>query len=732
MRQKGLHRLPLQNVPWRNIGIAAATFVLLMAFVAPFRSAVASAGSRVILFVATPFAPSIQGFEALPEASKVVASDGGDIGSVGTEQREPVKLTDLPPYVPKAVLAAEDANFYHHHGVDPAAVFRALLRSATGPGQGGSTITQQLAKLNYTGSQHTFARKFKEVLYASRLEKKYSKDQLLERYVNQVYFGDGAYGIAEGARTYFGLEAAQLNPSQAAMLAAKIRAPGALDPYTNADKVIVRRNQVLDSMARHHWISATEREEAKASQLNVVPRAAGGASASSRAPAFLNYVRREADKLGELGATVDQRRQQLSTGGYTVETTLDLKAYDDAVTAAKNVLGAPGDPTTAIASVQPGDGAIRVLFGGLDPKVEFDPASQGHRQPGSSFKPYVYLAALQAGIDPRTPFDTTSPQTLNCKGQPWTVRNYEGEGGGQADVDEAMADSINVVYAQLMAQVGPNAVASAAQSAGIAKDDVTPAECAMALGGLRQGVSPLEQAAAYASFAAKGKYAEPYSIARVRDRSGKIVYDRGTPNTSSSLTAPQVGVLTNALEGVVAHGTGTAAAIGRPLAGKTGTTENYGNAWFIGYVPQLSTAVWVGRMEGDIPMNDVHGIAVTGGTYPARIFSQYMKAALADVPVQNLYTASPDELPLRSTTTQAKPTTTVSTVPPSTAPRPTAPATTLPVTTVPNRSTAPTTPATAPRQTVPGPTPTTAVQSPVTTAKANAGGPNGGGGPGPG
>ena len=698
----------IKALPWLAIGGVFLGCLVLVALVAPLRKAVATVTSRAILIVASPLAPDIKGFEDLPDASRVVAKDGAEVGLLGVEQRDPIPLDQLPPHVTRAVLAAEDADFYSHSGVDPSAVFRALINSAKGDTQGGSTITQQLAKLNYVGSEQSLFRKLKEVLYASKLESKYSKDELLERYLNQIYFGEGAYGIALASQAFFGVPPAELTAPQAATLAGKIRSPNGLDPYKNAGQVQSRRDQVLRNMSRHGWLGGGELQAALASPLDVAPRrnTGRGVGSATKAPDFVAFVGREAAKIEALGSTPDARRTQAFTGGYTIETTVDLKATDAAVEAARAVLGAPGDPTTAIASVEPGDGAIRVLFGGLDPNLEFDPASQGRRQPGSSFKPYVYLAALREGIDPRSRFDSNSPQTVRCSGAPWTVRNFEGEGGGQITVDDAMTRSVNVVFAQLMGRVGPGEVAEVAQRAGIPRDAVTPSECAMALGGLRQGVSPLDQATGFATFAAKGVSAEPYAITRIKDRRGRVVYEH-KPRTTQAFRDKEAGVVNAALIDVVQGGTGTAAAIGRPVAGKTGTSENYGNAWFVGYTPQLSTAVWVGRPEGDTPMRNVHGINVTGGSFPARIFSRYMRGALAGVPAQDLYTASIDDLRLKST---------VSTSP---APPPPPPVDTTPTTMPPSDWTVPTTrptPTTLP--TGAPPTPTTARPPATTTTVA--------------
>ena len=627
-----------------GVGLVA---LLLIGVIPPFRRAAALALSKVILVMASPLAPAVGDLESLAEGSRVLATDGSEVGLLGTEQREPVAVSSLPRHVVNAVLAAEDANFYSHSGVDPSAVLRAALNTAKGNSQGGSTITQQLAKLNYAGSSRTMLRKLREVLYASKLESKYSKDELLERYLNQVYFGEGAYGVALASQTFFDVPPDRLSVEQAATLAGKIRAPSTLDPYRNPAAVRDRRDQVLRNMSRHGWVGGAELASALAAPLEPAPRRPAPTTAG-KAPHFVGYVGREAAGLDELGGPdVEARRRRVLTGGYTIETTFDPKAHDVAVDSVRGVLGAPGDPTTAIASVQPGDGAIRVLFGGLDPSLQFDPATQGRRQPGSSFKPYVYLAMLEAGIDPRTAFDSGSPRTLTCDGAPWTVRNFEGEGGGAISVDTAMVHSVNTVFAQVMARVGPEETANAAEGAGIPPDALTPHQCAMALGGLRQGVSPLEQAAGFATFAARGTYAKPYAITRIRDRSGKVVYQHAS-DVDRRPPSKEVGVLNGVLQRVVREGTGTAAAIDRPVAGKTGTSERNGNAWFIGYTPQLATAVWVGRPEGDVPMTNVRGIAVTGGSFPARIFSRYMRGALAGKAAEPLYTVSPDELSLRA------------------------------------------------------------------------------------
>jgi penicillin-binding protein 1A len=692
----------------RRVATGVLAFLAVLAVitvVAPLRRVASDALSRVVFWAASPLTPSLGGFTDLPQSTHVLAADGSDLGRIdGTRGSAPVKLSDLPPIVPHAVLAAEDANFYHHAGVDPAALARAAWSTVRGHPQGGSTITQQLAKLDYAGSQHTLFRKVRELLYAFRLERQYSKDQLLEQYLNQVYFGDGAYGIGAAAQTYFGVTPDKLTPAQAAMLAGKIHAPTALDPYRRPQAVVQRRNQVLDAMAAHRWIDRQQVLDAVATPLQVVPIAAV-ATPAARTRVFLAYVQREAEANPAFGGTPEARAKHLFTGGYTLKTTFDPNAFNAAVAAAQAHLGRPGDPSEAVASVQPGDGAIHVLFSGLDASQQFDVSSQGQRQPGSAFKPFVYLAALRQGIDPRSTLDSSSPKTLHFGSQTFTVVNYEGSGQGLMSLDDALVHSVNVVYAQLGLKVGPQQVVNAAQDAGIHPG--IAAVPAVSLGGLNHGVSTLEMAAAYATFAARGVYAAPYSIATIVDRHGHEVFHH-TPQTRQAFDANQAGVLTATLERVVTEGTATAAAIGRPVAGKTGTTSNYTDAWFVGFVPQLATAVWVGDPAASTPMTNVHGIAVSGGSYPALIFSDMMKAALTGVPVVPLFTASPDSLNLHALQPTLPPISAVTTSPVSTTSSSTPESTTTP-------TTEPAPPTTQPSVTTEPPTsspPTTAAQGP--------------------
>jgi membrane peptidoglycan carboxypeptidase len=484
----------------RVLVVAGAFFavLILIAVIEPLRRATTLAMSRMALVVLAPVVPSIKGFEELPQPSTVLAMDGGPLGTVSGGARDAVALSSLPDDVKHAALAAEDQNFYSHGGIDPSATGRAVIKNLTGHHEGGSTITQQLAKINYAGSRHTIFRKVREALYALKLEQKYTKDELLERYLNQVYFGDGAYGIVAAARTTFNVEPNALTPAQAALLTGRVRGPASRSPRTHVELATARRNVVLRIMRARHWLTDPAYRQAIATPVTVVPRSA--APGAAKAPHFIAYVAREAARLDDLGGSPESRAHQLIAGGLRIETTFDRKAFDGATDAVRSQLGAAGDPSAAVVSVVPGDGAIRALFGGLDPNRSFDVASQGHRQTGSSFKPFVYLAALRAKIDPRSTFAGTSPRTLTYHGQSYTVDNFEGESAGALTIDDALIHSVNTVFAQLVLQpgVGPDAVVSAATDSGISGDELTRDRDrpSVALGGLTRGVSPLEMACA--------------------------------------------------------------------------------------------------------------------------------------------------------------------------------------------------------------------------------------------
>jgi membrane peptidoglycan carboxypeptidase len=617
--------------------------LVVVGTVPPLRHAALHGATAAALRVAVRWAPAVPPFDSLSANTQIVAADGRLLATLREEDRRPLPLADIPVPVRRAVLAAEDEDFYDHAGIDPVAVGRAAWRNLRGGRQGGSTITQQLAKTNFTTGERNFDRKFDEALIAAVLEHRHTKDELLERYLNQVYFGEQAYGLASAARTFFGADPAALTVGQAATLAGKIRAPDRLDPRTGPGPVIRRRDAVLANMAEEGWLTATQLEAARAEPLVLAPpQPQGGALL---APHFVELVKREAKTLEALGENAEIRFQRLATAGYRVETTLDPAVFEHTVHAVSQRLGRPEDPLVATATVEPGTGAIRSLFGGLSfASNQFDAASLGARQPGSAFKPFVYLAALRKGIDPRSTFSGASGRKIACYGDRRVQNSGNRSAGRRIDVDRALVQSVNVVFVDLGCEVGVDAVLQAARDAGVPKA-ATEAQGAVFLGGLDRGVSALTMAAAYATFAADGVYAEPYAIARIVDGEGRVIYER-EPVQRRAFQASEVGVLNRMLQQVVTSGTGRGAAIGRPVAGKTGTTQDNGDAWFVGYVPQLSTAVWVGY-EPRRPMWWVHGRSVSGGSFPASIFADVMRAALGGVPVRPILTADPGDLDLK-------------------------------------------------------------------------------------
>ena len=641
-------------LPWRRIALVTAIVIAVIAVVPPFRRAAALAGSRVVLFVASPLAPGIGGFDDLPATTKILAADGSVLAELDTPtggRRQPVDLDRLPDHVWQAVLAAEDENFYDHSGVDPGAVFRAMVRSAQGRSQGGSTITQQLAKINYTRSERTVFRKLREVLYASRLEGKYSKDELLERYLNQVYLGDRAYGIAAASESYFGVRPDQLTVAPGRHPRRHDQGPRAARPPHPPGRGPGPARRGAAQHGAQRLADATRARRPRGARRSRSSRPSRRRRRGRRTSSTTSSARRRASTRS--AARSESRGHRVFTGGLTIKTTLDPKAFDAAEAAVRKQLGAPEDPATAVVSVQPGDGAIRAMVSGLDPARKFNLAdhSGDGRQPGSAFKPFVYLAALRAGIDPRSPIDARSPKQLEFRGERVHRPQLRGQQrGSQRRSTRPSSTPSTPSSPSSCSTPARQSVVKIAETAGI--DDPT-VRCeddrnrpAIALGGLRHGVTPLEMAAAYATFAAKGTYAEPYAIAGITDRAGRDVYIHALA-TRKAFEPKEVGVLNAALMGVVDSGTGTAARIGRPVAGKTGTTQNYGDAWFVGFVPQLSTAVWVGNPEKIVPMRNVHGRSVSGGSFPAAIWAQTMRGALAGVPVEPIATASPDELGLR-------------------------------------------------------------------------------------
>ena len=576
--------------------------------------------------------------------SRVVAADGSLLAELHAEQdRELVPLRRVPKVLRDAVIATEDARFYDHGGVDARAIARAVAVNArTGRvRQGGSTITQQLAKNAVVGNDPTLERKLAEAATALRIERELSKDQILARYLNTVYFGNGAYGVATASRRYFGVDLEDVTLPQAALLAALLKAPGHYDPHAHPQRARQRRDLVLRLMARHKRITTAQQEQATQSELGVIAPTKRDWSA----PWFVDHVLtllQHDPAFTALGESPADRAGLLFRGGLRIETTLDVEDQEAAEGAVAATLSAPADPRAAVVSIDPATGGITAMVGGRagqengdDRFARFNLATDGRRQAGSAFKPLVLATALTQGLTLDDEFDGRARLVLEPRpGEPtrYPVRNYDNRDYGMISLRDATAHSVNVVYAALISQIGPEAVARTAARAGVTSK--LPAVRSLALGAAE--VSPLEMASVQATLAAGGIHRAPSAVTRITASDGRVLYERGKVGGKRAIDRAVAYLVTDALEGVVGYGTGQHADIRRPLAGKTGTTQKAADAWFVGYTPDMAAAVWVGFPEGAVPMEPPRTrITVEGGNWPAEIFARFGVQALADVPVRN-------------------------------------------------------------------------------------------------
>lgn len=552
-----------------------------------------------------------------PRTSVVYASDGSILAEWhGEQDRTVVALNDIPLSLQNAVVAIEDERFYEHNGVDLRAIGRAFSvnTEAGDVRQGGSTITQQLVKILFTDGKRTLARKVREALLAYELESQADKEQVLETYLNLVYFGHGSYGVESASKRYFGKSASELVLHESALLAAIIKAPGRYSPIDDVDNARERRDLVLVKMRQLGYITSAEEVEARGHELEIAPPA----EVAKVAPYFVEYVKQ--DLIGRLGA------DSVFKGGLRVYTTLEPLLQAEAEAVAHSTLNLQNDPEVAVVSVQHSTGHIVAMVGGRDFSVnQFNLASQGRRQPGSAFKPFVLVRALEEGVRPEQLF-SAAPYSVEVKDGTWNVENYENSyTSGSMTLRAATNWSVNAVFARLIMIVGPEDVVATAQKMGI----TSPLEPnpAIALGGLTTGVSPLEMASAYGTLASSGLHVEPTAIVRVTDDSDHVLFETVpvAERVLSESVAMQASLM---LHDVIENGTGGAARIDEWAAGKTGTTQSWRDAWFVGYAGDLSTAVWVGYSEGQVDMTNVHGIRVTGGSLPAQIWSGYMSQAL--------------------------------------------------------------------------------------------------------
>lgn len=585
----------------------------------------------LVVFAGLGFGYIFAAYQSLPAvgnnmrpavSSQVFDSHGRLITTLHSDQnRLPIDINKVPQNLQNAFIAAEDNRFYEHIGIDPIGIFRAIFANLTNRGiaQGGSTITQQLAKNAFLSQEQTLKRKIQEAMLALEIEHKYSKKEILEMYMNQIYFGQGAYGIQTAAKTYFNKDVNELTLTQCAMLAGLPKSPNYYSPFNNLNEAKKRKNVVLDQMVKYGYVSAAEAEDAKNQDLGLSK--SHQSKEADEYASFIDYVSQQvAKKYGD---------DALYKEGLKIYTTMDVDKQHAAVRAMRNLPNNYTDengltqPQAAIVSIDPKTGHILAMVGGRG-QDSFNRASMAVRQPGSAFKPFVYLTALQHDMTPDTTMDD-QPVTYGN----WSPKNAGGSYSGTMTLSDALAHSVNTIAVQLADKVGTKNIIANAKKMGITTLDAKDDNLAMALGGLTKGVTPLEMASAYGTFANKGVHVKPTAIVKILDRNGNVLEDASTLEKEETKTRVmserEAYEMTTMLEGVIDHGTGTAAAIGRPAAGKTGTTDDNKDAWFVGYTPDIVTAVWIGDDTGSHSLGEIYG-----GTIPAEIWKDYMSSATSD------------------------------------------------------------------------------------------------------
>ena len=599
----------------RKLLIRAAVFVGGFGFVA---------GS--VLFALAYFTVDIPDPNAYVNSQSTIIqySNGEEIGRIGTQNRQIVPLAKIPLNVRHAVLAAEDKSFYSNRAFSVTGILRAVLNNLRGGSlQGGSTITQQYAKTAFLTPSRTIQRKIKELVISIKLENQLSKDQIFESYLNTIYFGRGSYGVMTASQQYFNRNVDQLTNSQAAVIASILRSPGLYDPKYkkgNAERLANRFEYVKNNMVDAGWLS--KEDAAKMKLPTVAPRATSGQLSGPKGH-IIEAVQKELAKLGF-------SQDQLLVGGLVIKTTLDQQAQQSAVDAVNKLYPskAPENLHIGLVAIRPGTGEIIALYGGRDYlQRQLSDATQSIALAGSTFKPFALVAALEQGIPLTSMWNGDTPQTFDDAGKPYEVSNYGGEGWGQVDLAFATKHSINTVYVPLGIKVGPDKVVDVARRAGIPESVAMMPTPSVVLGAASPHV--IDVANAYATFAAQGIKSKPYLVAQVVGSNKGVLYE-GKPETQEVFSKEVMADLTYALKGVVTGGTGAAAlALGRPAAGKTGTSQSNASAWFSAYTPQLAASVALFRDSASESLNGIGGLtSVTGGTFPAKIWTAFMKGAL--------------------------------------------------------------------------------------------------------
>ena len=594
-----------------------------MALVVIMVICVAGAGAGFLLSI-TGTLPDVSQTLSPAASSQIYDCKGRLITTVHAEQnRLPVKLADTPKNLQNAFIAAEDIRFYKHHGIDPIGIARAVvsnIRHRDATGQGGSTITQQLARNAFLTQEQTLKRKLLEAVLAVEIENKYTKAEILEMYMNQIYFGQGAYGVQTASHVYFGKDVKDLNLAQCAMLAGLPNSPNYYSPFHNLQAAKYRQGVVLDQMAKYGYISQEQANEAKAQDLGLV-KPGSNQDNNKLASYFVNYVVQQVSDKYDSSAIYKE--------GLKIYTTLDLDMQKDAENAVnkdlpKGTKNAKGitQPQGALLAIETKTGDVKAMVGGRG-EDQFNRATQMYRQPGSAFKPFTYVTALEKGMSPNMMLDNSAVSFVGG----WSPKNYGHTTGGPVTMTEALVKSMNIPTINLANKVGMSNVIKTAEKCGISSlvdsGKYSDNNLSASIGGLSKGVSLWDMAQAYSVFANNGQLIKPRVILKIEDRNGNILEDHtGESDAEQVLDANAVARLNVMLQQAVMRGTGRNAYFGRPVAGKTGTTNGAHDAWFVGYTPNMVTAVWIGD---DTSTN----AGYTGGTIPATIFRDFMSQATA-------------------------------------------------------------------------------------------------------
>ena len=579
-------------------------------------------GASVLYGFSSLFAPPNMDETLIPDAASQFYDINGNViyTTLSEERRVPVSIDKIPKHVQQAFIAIEDNRFYEHSGIDYRGTARALVSTLSGREvQGGSTITQQLAKNAFLTQERSIIRKIKEAFIAKELEHKYTKDEILTMYLNQIYFGQGAYGIESASLYYFGKHVQNLDIAEASTLAAIPKSPNYYNPFENPKESKNRQELVIDQMVKYGFISADSAAKAKAKKMVY---STSHKQQNNPRGYFFDMISQKV--IAEVGADA------LYKGGLKIYTTLDMDMQLAAEKAMRHLPNYYTDskkltqPQMALAAVDPKTGYVKAMIGGRG-QDKFNRATLAVRQPGSAFKPFVYLTAMQNGFTPASIIEDKEEEF--AKG--WKPQNSDMQWHGKVSLRTALKRSINVPTIKLAREVGVDKIVANVEKMGIttlvdsgAYSDVN---LAMALGGLSKGVNPLEMASAYGVLATNGLYNKPIALLKIVDRDGKVLY-QAKPQSKRVVDAASAYLTTNMLEDVLVSGTGGGMGIGRPAAGKTGTTDTYIDAWFVGYTPDLSTAVWVGD-DNNKPMQRMYGSGA-----PLSIWHEFMINALASTP----------------------------------------------------------------------------------------------------